>query len=157
MLVLHLPFRHGVVSPRLIGSIGIVAVALDFFYLRFGRPRPAATGQQVPRDWGHRFGPWWASVRYGVRMGFGPATILSTWLWWPAFLAATFTGTSNAVIGGSVFAVMRTLTMVLASAGISDGQQMAKRASTIKQWERIARVSSLVVGAVISVAVLAKV
>jgi hypothetical protein len=69
---------RGRVGAALAATIALASVALD----TARRPRPPAVHTQVPQWWGHRFGPWWAAARYGLRLGLGPATILNTWLWW---------------------------------------------------------------------------
>ncbi len=103
---------------------------LDWALIAKGRPRPWAIRSQVPQWWGHKFGPWWGSARYGLRLGFGPATMLNSWLWW-AGLFVLFFSPAGLSVGVGVFVLTRTLTMFAVSWGITSGSAMAKRAKVL--------------------------
>jgi hypothetical protein len=104
--------------------------ALDACLIWRGKPHPWAVRSQVPQWWGHTFGPWWGSARYGLRLGFGPATLLNSWLWW-AGVVVLFPSPLWLTTGLSVFVTIRTLTMLAASWGVSSGHAMAKRAKVL--------------------------
>lgn len=137
----------GRASGTAAGMLGFVAVALDVVARR-GSPwaRPLAVFRQVPRDYGHRLGPWRAAVRYGLRMGFGPTTILVSWVWWAAFVIGVLSGSASIVLGSLAFAVFRSIAMFVATRGVGDGVAMAARSAAIMRLERgAARVASMVV------------
>jgi hypothetical protein len=139
-------------SPLLGGVFGLLATVLDTA-ARFGQrwARPLAVFRQVPRDYGHRFGPWRAAVRYGLRMGFGPATILVSWVWWAAFAIGVSSGLTSIVLGTLAFAVLRALTMASATIGVRDGVSMAARSEVIARGERGAQRAASIIVLVVSV------
>jgi hypothetical protein len=132
------------------GMFGLLAIGLDTaarIGLRWARP--LAVFRQVPRNYGHRFGPWRAAVRYGLRMGFGPATILVSWVWWAAFAIGVMSGVTSIVLGALAFAVLRALTMAGMTIGVHDGVAMAVRSAAVSRVERGAqRAASIIVVAV---------
>ena len=129
-----------------VGSgLGLFAVVLDLAWGSGARwARPWSIGRQVPRHWGHVHGPWLASARYGLRMGFAPATILNSWTWWAGFVIVVLTGWQAAVIGSLVFVFARALTMSIASAGPRTGEAMAKRSATLDRTSGLVQRSGLV-------------
>ncbi len=137
----------GPMSAGVAGAGGLLAVGLDTFPVNRSRGvRPLAVHRQVPRDYGHRLGPWKAAARYGFRMGFGPATILVSWVWWAAFVVAAISGPGWIVVGSLVFALMRALSMYVSSASVRSGTQMAERSAWLSRVEfRVGRGASLVV------------
>lgn len=142
-------------SAVVAGACGLVAVGLDNLVVnRFPWARPLAVYRQVPRDYGYRLGPWRAAVRYGLRMGFGPATILVSWVWWVAFVAAALAGTEWIVGGSFVFATVRALSMYLSSVGVRSGAQMAERSAQLSRVElRVIRGASVTVVALSLIAI----
>ncbi len=121
------------------GVLGLVAITGDTAASRGHRwTRPLAVFRQVPRDFGHRFGPWKAAARYGLRMGFGPATILVSWVWWAAFVIGVASGVGTIAIGSLAFAFARSATMYAATFGVRDGSQMVHRSKRIETIEPIA-------------------
>jgi hypothetical protein len=134
LLVLSLLLRR-VTSNWALGSswaVGavIAAVLLDGVLTKRGHPNPPAVRSQVPQWWGHRFGPWWGSARYGLRLGLGPATMLNSWLWW-AGLVVTVGSPWSLLIGFGAFVTIRTLTMFAAGWRVSSGLEMAQRAKAL--------------------------
>ena len=140
-------FGIGAMSAGLAGALGLVAVGLDAFPVnRYRWARPLAVFRQVPRDFGHRFGPWKAAVRYGLRMGFGPATILVSWVWWVAFVVAAMAGFGWIVGGSLAFALIRALSMYAPSAGVRSGTLMAERGAVLSRVEsRVVRSAAITV------------
>lgn len=128
----------------------LLAVTLDLF----GVP-VLDVGRQVPQAWGHRHGPMAAATRYGLRLGVAPSTILSTWLWWAGFVAASLGSWGLAVIGAAIFAFARFLTMVAVAGGTHDGVAMARRMGRWRALERPIRGIGLGMLAAIAAASLA--
>ncbi len=142
-------------SPKIAGLLGLAAVVLDVLWRRRVRlARPWSVLRQVPRSWGHEHGPWRAAPRYGLRMGFGPATILTTWTWWAGFVIVVLTGWKSAVVGSAIFALARALTMTMATVGPRTGDEMARRSARVDELEATVRILCLVVVASASLLVL---
>lgn len=128
--------------------VGVVfAVLLDHFGVR-----PLAVHRQVPQWWGHRYGPLAAAARYGPRLGVGPATILTTWLWWAGLILVALTSPWWAVIGSVGFVVARIAAMALSVAGIRDGSAMAHRMSQVQSWRPAVRILASTTAIVASLA-----
>ncbi len=94
-------------APVLIVGIVAAGVVLDATRLVTGRPRPVTLGRQVPREWGRLLPLPVTSFLYGGRLGVGPLTILSTWMWWVALIGAALAGVWIAVAVSVWFAVGR--------------------------------------------------
>lgn len=93
----------------------MVAVALDFAGTKVSWLRAPSIGKQVPIEWGRMFTPSVVAFLYGARLGVGPLTILSTWLWWAATFGAAATSVGVSVIVGVVFGAVRLSSTALAS------------------------------------------
>ena len=120
--------------PKLIVGIVAAAVVLDAVRLLTGRPRPLTLGRQVPREWGRLLPlPITASL-YGGRLGVGPLTILSTWMWWAALMGAALVGVWTAVAVSAWFAVGRVVINGIV------GRRLARRArsnlAAVRLFER---------------------
>jgi hypothetical protein len=129
-------------------------VLLDVVWVRTGHPRPLAVHRQVPQPFGHRYGSFAAALRYGPRLGVGPATILTSWLWWAAFLSASIVGRWPAIVGALAFALVRVLTMFLIASGVDDGQHMARRMRGLAAYERLVRTGAMLAANTATAAVL---
>ena len=85
-----------IVSPVTdpLATVAIVGagIALDATCLLVGWPKPLTLGRQVPREWGRLLSPSVTAFLYGGRLGVGPLTILSTWMWWAMLIAAALGG-----------------------------------------------------------------
>lgn len=94
-------------SPLVAGTVALAAVALDLLARRRPRCRPLAVHQQVPREWGRIFSPVVAAFLYGSRLGVGPLTILTTWLWWAAVVIGAAVGPGLSIAVGVAFGLGR--------------------------------------------------
>ncbi len=117
-------------SPHWAAVVAVGGALLDAMLIAKGRPRPWAVRSQVPQWWGHRYGPWWGSTRYGLRLGFGPATLLNSWLWW-AGVVLLFCSPAKLSIGLGLFVFARTFTLFAVSWGVESGSAMARRAKRL--------------------------
>ena len=122
-----LPAVHGVGAAAVVGA----ALAADVVHVRTGRLRPLAVHRQVPQAWGHARSSVVVAARYGLRLGVGPATILTTWLWWAAMLLGVSNGVGSAVLVALAFVVARTAATVAVTAGVGDGRAMAGRMARV--------------------------
>jgi hypothetical protein len=84
------------------------ALALDAAHLGTGKLAPITLGKQVPQQWGRLLPAPVTAVLYGARLGVGPLTILSTWTWWAALIAASTIGVWTTVAVSTWFALART-------------------------------------------------
>lgn len=116
---------------EIVGGVGLLLDRLQI--------RPLAVHRQVPMVFGHRRGALAAAARYGPRLGVGPATILTTWLWWSGFIGSALLGRRAAMFAGAVFAGTRVALFLAAATGASDGQAMAARVARAARFEPIVR------------------
>lgn len=100
---------------RLLLVLAMAAVLADVARVRFGRPSPLSVNKQVPVEWGRLFDPRVVAVLYGARLGVGPLTMLSTWLWWAATIGAALTSVLASVVTALVFGLVRLSVTVAAS------------------------------------------
>lgn len=105
--------------------------------------RTLAIHRQVPQWWGHRYGPVAAAARYGLRMGVGPATILSSWFWWTGVVLAAMASVRWSVVSGVVFAASRFATMYALAWRNPTGVEMANRVRTVESWRTRARMLAI--------------
>ena len=115
--------------------LALTSIVLDRVHRSTGRLRPPAVHTQVPQWWGQRYGPWWAAIRYGLRLGVGPATILNTWMWWAGAIIAVFSGPGWVVAATATFVCVRTIVMIGATFGPRDGVSMARRAQQLDRLQ----------------------
>ncbi len=130
--------RASVVVPIV---LGLVAVALDVAARATSGPTgafgPPSVRQQVPVEWGRMFSAPVTAVLYGARLGIGPLTILSTWLWWAALFAGAWLGVWESVLIGACFGMVRLVVTAAASLraeGDHVGWFGALRERTSKAW-----------------------
>ena len=98
-----------------LAALPAAAVVADLLHVRTGRLTPLSVGRQVPVEWGRLFDPRVVAVLYGARLGVGPLTMLSTWLWWAATLGAAMVGIAESVVVATAFGGIRLLVTVGAS------------------------------------------
>ncbi|MEM7339038.1 MAG: hypothetical protein AAF467_10350 [Actinomycetota bacterium] len=103
-------------SPVPAAIMVAVGLMLDGARALLGRPTPWSVGRQVPVEWGRWFAPPVVAVLYGARLGVGPLTMLSTWGWWSALIAAAAIGPVVAVGAGALFGAVRIMVLLAASA-----------------------------------------
>ncbi len=96
-------------------GLALVAVIADAVHVRTGRLTPLSIRRQVPVEWGRLFDARVVAGLYGARLGVGPLTMLSTWLWWAATLGAALVGVAESVIVAVTFGLARSLVTVFAS------------------------------------------
>ena len=118
-------------SPVVAAALAGLAVLADVVQRRVGWPRPLAVRRQVPLAWGRLLGIRTAAVLYGARLGVGPLTILSTWLWWAAMAVALTLGPWIAAAAGAAFHLARTVTMVVAVWG--GERTMSRRMAAVRR------------------------
>jgi hypothetical protein len=107
------------------------------------RPRPFAVGRQVPQEWGRLLDPPVAATLYGARLGVGPLTILSTWLWWAAMAVAVSMGPWVGAVAGTAFGAVRAVSMLMVAQWAQSA--MPARMARLRRAEPAARVLAALV------------
>jgi hypothetical protein len=136
--------------PAAVLALAVAALAADVLAGRRGRPRPLAVGRQVPAAWGRLFAPTTVAVLYGARLGIGPLTILPTWLWWAAAVAAAALGPGPAALAGAVFGAVRGASMILVAEYVRHAppQRMARLRATERRAATTLATVAVTAGAV---------
>jgi hypothetical protein len=109
-------------------------VILEAFWMTTKRLRPVAVRTQVPQGWGHQHGPWKAALRYGPRLGVGPATLLNTWSWWGGAILSALLGLSSVVWFCVAFVITRSVLTVWVTGNPTDGIALASR---MQRWQAL--------------------
>src|SRR6476619_1392056 len=134
----------------LLGAAVAVAVAVDLAPgLRAPGPR-----RQVNEAWLHRYRGWVYGAGFGVQLGLGVTTIVSTAAVYATGAAAFLAGSAAAgALVGAVFGLARAATL-LAAGGVDEPGALATLDRRLRAWERPARLAALVAeGALIALAV----
>ncbi len=104
-----------------LAGLTLVALALDAVHMKLGWPRPVALHRQVPQQWGKLLSAPVVAGLYGARLGVGPLTMLTTWLWWAAMVGASVISVWAAVGAGAVFGASRAVVNEIAARRITAG------------------------------------
>jgi len=134
----------------LLGAAVAVAVAVDLAPgLRAPGPR-----RQVNEAWLHRYRGWVYGAGFGVQLGLGVTTIVSTAAVYATGAAAFLAGSAAAgALVGAAFGLARAATL-LAAGGVDEPGALATLDRRLRTWERPARLAALVAeGALIALAV----
>jgi hypothetical protein len=123
-----------------IAGAAVVALVADEIGRHWRPFKPLAVGRQVPREWGIVFSPEVVSVLYGLRLGIAPLTILASWVWWVAIIAAAFYGPWFSALVGATFGISRIVVSELSTAG-TNSNSMASRMGKVRAVERPLRVA----------------
>ena len=124
----------------LLAAAVAVAVAVDLVPgLRAPGPR-----RQVNEAWLHRYRGWVYGAGFGLQLGLGVTTIVSTAAVYATGAAAFLAGSAaaGALVGGA-FGLARAATL-LAAGGVHEPAALATLDRRLVAWERPARVAALV-------------
>jgi len=127
----------------LLAAAVAVAVAVDLVPgLRAPGPR-----RQVNEAWLHRYRGWVYGAGFGLQLGLGVTTIVSTAAVYATGAAAVLAGSAaaGALVGGA-FGLARAATL-LAAGGVDEPGALATLDRRLAAWERPARAAALVVEA----------
>jgi hypothetical protein len=127
----------------LLGGAVAVAVAVDLVPgLRAPGPR-----RQVNEAWLHRYRGWVYGAGFGLQLGLGVTTIVSTAAVYATGAAAFLAGSAAAgALVGAAFGLARAATLV-AAGGVDEPGALATLDRRLHAWERPARVAALAVEA----------
>jgi hypothetical protein len=122
------------VSARL-GILGAAVVVGLAFDLRVGGLRLPTVHRQVNEDWMVRYRSWVYGLGFGVQLGLGVATIVSTSAIYATLLAAALSGSAAAgALIGAVFGSLRAAT-VFAVAGVRRPEQLGTADRLLRRWD----------------------
>jgi len=134
----------------LLAAAAIVAAALD----RSGRPIPSWR-RQVNEDWLRRYRGWVYGFGFGVQLGLGVVTIVTTAAVYLTWIAAFVAG--SAVVGavvGAAFGLARALPL-LAAGSVRTPDAIRGRVAGVDAWAGRFRLVTVTVEALAAVALLA--
>jgi hypothetical protein len=120
-----------------------VAVVLELMKLR-----PLSLQRQVPQLWGHQKGAVAAAFRYGLRLGVGPATILTSWLWWAGVIVAGLDSVATVVICALSFPLGRLIPLVVLAHQSPNGLAMSLRMRRVEALREPMRFTTIGVAGV---------
>ena len=130
----------GTARTGLLAVAVAVAVAVDLVPgLRAPGPR-----RQVNEAWLHRYRGWVYGAGFGLQLGLGVTTIVSTAAVYATGAAAVLAGSAaaGALVGGA-FGLARAATL-LAAGGVDEPGALATLDRRLAAWERPARLAALV-------------
>jgi hypothetical protein len=131
------------ISPVLLAGLAVASLVADEAGRRWKLAKPLAVGRQVPREWGIVFSPEVVSVLYGLRLGIAPLTILASWIWWVAIVAAAVYGPWFSALVGATFAVTRIVVSEVSTSRTTT-DSMACRMEKVRRVETPLRVGAAV-------------
>jgi hypothetical protein len=134
--------------------LGILAAAVVIglaFDLRVGRLRLPTIHRQVNEDWMVRYRSWVYGLGFGVQLGLGVVTIVTTSAIYAMLLAAALSGSAaaGALIGG-VFGFVRAA-IVFTVAGVKRPEQLGRADVLLRRWDGLTRRAALGVSGVLGV------
>ncbi len=132
-----------------------VGAIVDSGFLRVPLPTPS---RQVDEIWRYRYRNWIYAAGYGVQIGSGIATIVTTAAVYATLLAAFLTASATAgLLLGGLFGLFRSISVV-SVAHVKTSYEVEVMSERIARWDRpskMAAVAGQTVVAVVLVAVLA--
>src|SRR6266513_4048066 len=132
-------------SEARLGALAIAAiagVALDARVRGLRLPTPA---RQVNEEWMSRYRGWFYGFGFGIQLGSGVATIVSTSAVYVTLFAAGLSGGVGAGAAiGATFGLVRGAT-ILAGAGVTRPQQLVGVDEVLRRWNVRSLVATLVV------------
>jgi hypothetical protein len=138
-------------ATALLAAAIAVAVMVDAVPgLRAPGPR-----RQVNEEWLHRYRGWAYGAGFGLQLGLGVTTIVSTMAVYATGVAALLAGSAAAgALVGAAFGAARAVTL-LASARVREPRGLAVLDRRLEAWERPARTAAILAQAGLVVVALA--
>jgi hypothetical protein len=139
----------GAVGDAVLGAhpwwalVAAVAAALAVDMARRGRALPGPR-RQVDEDWLHRYRGWVYGAGYGVQLGVGTVTIVTTAGVYLAWVFALVAGWRGGALVGLAFGGARAL-VVLTMAGVDDAEALRLAHRRLQRWAPVARHASTLV------------
>jgi len=148
--ILPSPDAHGA-AVRL-GVLALAAAAGLAFDLRPGGLRLPTVARQVNQDWIARYRGWVVGLGFGLQLGVGVATIVTTSAVYLMLLAAFLSGgpAAGAAIAG-MFGFLRAA-VLLGVAGVRRPEQLGRVSAALRRWDRLSRQAAIAAAGALSVA-----
>jgi hypothetical protein len=129
-------------APARTGLLGVAVAAAIVADLVPGLRAPGPR-RQVNEAWLHRYRGWAYGAGFGIQLGLGVTTIVSTAAVYATGAAAFLAGSAAAgAVVGSAFGLARAATL-LAAGGVDEPRALATLDRRLEAWERPARVAAL--------------
>jgi hypothetical protein len=141
-------------SVRL-GVLAVAAAAGLVFDLRLGGLRLPTVTRQVNQDWIASYRGWVVGVGFGLQLGLGVVTIVTTSTVYVMLLAALLSGSAaaGAVIAGA-FGFLRAA-VLLSVAGVRRPEQLGRVNAALRRWDRRSRQAALAAAGALTLALTA--
>jgi cytochrome c biogenesis protein CcdA len=135
--------------------LALVTAAGLAFDAGIGGLRLPTVHRQVNQDWIGTYRGWVVGLGFGVQLGLGVATIVTTSTVYATMAAAFLSGNvrSGALIAGT-FGLVRAA-VVLAVAGVDRPEQLGRVDAWLRRWDGRARRATLAAGGALGVALAA--
>jgi hypothetical protein len=104
--------------------------------------RPPGPRRQVNEEWLHRYRGWVYGTGFGLQLGLGVTTIVSTAAVYATAAAALLAGNATAGAAGAAFGAARAATL-LAAGRVREPRALATLDRRLRTWERPARLAAL--------------
>jgi hypothetical protein len=135
-----------------IGAAAGVGVILEARSVGLRLPSVA---RQVNEDWMTRYREWVYGAGFGLQLGLGVVTVVSTSAVYAALLAALLTGSvAGGRIVGATFGLARGGTILFA-ARVRRSDQLARVHTLLRRWDRAARAGAFAAQGAIAVVIAA--
>jgi hypothetical protein len=129
-------------APARTGLLGVAVAAAIVVDLVPGMRAPGPR-RQVNEAWLHRYRGWAYGAGFGIQLGLGVTTIVSTAAVYATGAAAFLAGSAAAgAVVGAAFGLARAATL-LAAGGVDEPRALATLDRRLEAWERPARVAAL--------------
>jgi hypothetical protein len=129
-------------APARTGLLGVAVAAAIVVDLVPGLRAPGPR-RQVNEAWLYRYRGWAYGAGFGIQLGLGVTTIVSTAAVYATGAAAFLAGSAAAgAVVGAAFGLARAATL-LAAGGVDEPRALATLDRRLEAWERPARVAAL--------------
>jgi hypothetical protein len=129
-------------APARTGLLGVAVAAAIVADLVPGLRAPGPR-RQVNEAWLHRYRGWAYGAGFGIQLGLGVTTIVSTAAVYATGAAAFLAGSAAAgAVVGAAFGLARAATLLVAG-GVDEPRALATLDRRLEAWERPARVAAL--------------
>ncbi|MGZ8661966.1 MAG: hypothetical protein ACXWYI_07815 [Actinomycetota bacterium] len=139
------------VAVRL-GALAVAVVVGIAFDMRLGGLRLPTIHRQVNEDWMVRYRSWVYGLGFGVQLGLGVVTIVTTSAIYAMLLAAALSGSvaTGALVGGA-FGFVRAA-IVFTVAGVRRPEQLGRADVLLRRWDGWTRRAAIGVSSALGVA-----
>jgi hypothetical protein len=133
-------------------AIGVAAALGVILEARPGLRLPSVA-RQVNEEWMTRYRGWVYGAGFGLQLGLGVVTVVTTSAIYAAFLAAILTGSvAGGLIVGTTFGLVRGTT-ILSAARVRRSGQLGRVHDVLRRWEGPARAGAFAAQGAIAAAI----